>query len=118
MTFNGEPTVEATNRENLNVLRSFPFSSATVMDDPREPDEVAADPGEVDTIRSVVIEFECSGGRKTCVDVKDVSQTGGATVDVGVCGMGCRKDSSTGSKFFASSGNGAQTPTARISLAE
>ena len=87
LTFNGEPTVEATNRENLNVLRSFPFSSATVMDDPREPDEVAADPGEVDTIRSVVIEFECSGGRKTCVDVKDVSQTGGATVDVKSTGL-------------------------------
>ena len=87
LTFNGEPTVEATNRENLNVLRSFPFSSATVMDDPREPDEVAADPREVDTIRSVVIEFECSGGRKTCVDVKDVSQTGGATVDVKSTGL-------------------------------
>ena len=87
LTFNGEPTVESTNRENLNVLRSFPFSSATVMDDPREPDEVAADPREVDTIRSVVIEFECSGGRKTCVDVKDVSQTGGATVDVKSTGL-------------------------------
>ena len=87
LTFNGEPTVESTNREDLNVLRSFPFSSATVMDDPREADEVAADPGEVDTIRSVVIEFECSGGRKTCVDVKDVSQTGGATVDVKSTGL-------------------------------
>ena len=74
LTFNGAPAVESINRVGLDVLSSFPFSSATVMDDPREPD----------TIRSVVIEFECSRGREvraTCVNA-DWSQIRGTAKDV------------------------------------
>ena len=72
LTFNGAPTVESADREGLDVLRSTPFSSITVTDDPREPD----------TIRSVVIEFECSGSRTDCVSTDDVSQIRGTAGQV------------------------------------
>ena len=48
----------------LDVLGSTPFNTITVMDGPGEPD----------TIRSIVIDFECSRGRSTCV-ATDVSQS-------------------------------------------
>ena len=104
LTFNGEPTLSDVDTSRGDYVLGFsPFSSIAVMDDPGvvtddsdeadmdgsgevdtdDPREVGTDdPGEVDTIRSVVIEFECSRGRAACVDVKGVSRTGGATVQV------------------------------------